>query len=421
LNVLYLNTHDTGRYISPYGHAVPTPNLDRLAREGVMFRQAFSAAPTCSPSRAALLTGNYPHENGMIGLVHRGSRLNDPSQHLAHVLADAGWIGVQVGLQHVAPYEELAELGYREVPHVASHQAADVAPVAAQWLRDRDRGKPFFMSVGFFETHRAYPEAGPQDDPRYLAVPPGFPDTPEIRADTAMLHASLRAADDAIGRILEALDETGGTENTLVIYTTDHGLPWPDMKCNVTDAGTGVALLLRGPDGIAGGKVVDALVSQLDVYPTIMELAGLPRPAWLSGVSLMPLLNGAVDSIRDEVFAEVTLHAAAEPMRALRTPEWRYVRRFDGAEGRVLANVDASPAKSLFVAEGWNEKPPAARALYNVVLDPDERINLIDDPVFAEIVAALDGRLTAWMQQTADPLLDPDWRPPEHFRLDPRF
>ena len=421
LNILYLNTHDTGRYISPYGLAVPTPNLDRLAREGVMFRQAFSAAPTCSPSRAALFTGNYPHESGMLGLVHRGSRLTHPENNLAHVLADAGWTSVQVGLQHVAPYEELDRLGFSEVPATASHHAADVAPVAAHWLRTRDRTKPFFMSVGFFETHRVYPEAGPDDDPRYLAVPPGFPDTPEIREDTAMLHASLRAADDGIGLILEALAETGAAEDTLVIYTTDHGLPWPDMKCNLNDAGTGVALLMRGPQDFVGGKVVDAMVSQLDLFPTIMELAGLAKPAWLRGASLVPLLDGSVESVHDAVFAEVTCHAAYEPMRSLRTPEWRYLRRFDTAEGRILANVDASPAKSLFVSEGWNEAPPPRRALYNVIVDPDERSNLVDDPAHAEIAEALDDRLTAWMAETADPLLDPDWTPPETYRLDPRF
>lgn len=98
LNIVYLHTHDTGRHVSPYGHAVPTPRIDRLAREGVLFRKAFAAAPTCSPSRAALLTGNWPHENGMIGLVHRGSRLNDPPQHLANVLTRAGWHSVLVGL-----------------------------------------------------------------------------------------------------------------------------------------------------------------------------------------------------------------------------------------------------------------------------------------------------------------------------------
>lgn len=420
LNIVYLHTHDTGRHVSPYGHAVPTPRIDRLAREGVLFRKAFAAAPTCSPSRAALLTGNWPHENGMIGLVHRGSRLNDPSQHLANVLARAGWHSVLVGLQHVAPDDELGALGYAEVPPVKSKNAPDVAPVAADWLRNRDRSRPFFLSVGFFETHLPYPPAGEGDDARYVRVPPGIPDTPETRADTAGFHTSVRRADEGIGLVLDALAETGALDDTLVIYTTDHGMPWPHAKCTVTDAGTGVALIMRGPGGFSGGKVVDALVSQIDIFPTLMDLIGLPKPAWLQGESLLPLIDGSRASIRDEVFAEVTCHAASEPVRAIRTSEWRYIRRFDGSDRRVLANVDASAAKSLLVANGWGDKAPEPEALYNLVLDPDERVNVIGDPRYSKVAADLASRLQAWMEETGDPLLDPDWAPPDDYRLDDR-
>ena len=418
LNIVYIHTHDTGRFISPYGHAVPTPRLQQLARDGVLFRQAFCAAPTCSPSRAALLNGNWPHENGMIGLVHRGARLNDPSQHLAHVLTDAGWESALVGLQHVAPQGDLAQLGYTTIPEVASTEASVVGPVAANWLRQRERGRPFFLSVGFFETHRPYPEVHPADDERYLQVPPGFPDTAAIRADTAQLHTSLRHVDSAIDEVLEALVTAGYGDDTLVIFTTDHGLPLPNAKCNLDDAGTGVALIMSGPHGFSGGKIVDAIVSQLDLFPTIMQLAGLPEPAWLRGTSLLPLIDGTAGQIRGEVFAEVTCHAAYEPMRSIRTDRWRFVRRFDQASGRVLANIDDSAAKRLLVANGWHRHAPAERRLHDLLLDPEERTNLIDRPDCAAVARELEARLLAWMRETNDPLLDPGWSPPGHLRLD---
>lgn len=421
LNILYIHTHDTGRFISPYGHAVPTPRLQQLAQEGVLFRKAHTAAPTCSPSRAALLNGNWPHENGMLGLVHRGARLNNPSQHLANVMSDAGYDSVLVGLQHVAPHDELGALGYGEVIAPPTNHAGDVGPAAAEWLAGRTGEKPFFLTVGFFETHRIYPEADERDDPRYLAIPPGYPDDPAVRVDTARLHTSLRSVDEAVGSVLSALAASGRAEETLVIFTTDHGLPWPDAKCNLGDAGTGVALIMRGPSGFSGGKVVDALISQLDIFPTLMEILGLPKPAWLRGESLLPLVTGEVSEIRDAIFAEVTCHAAAEPMRAIRTHEWLYIKRFDGGGVRVLPNLDDGDAKTLYLGHGWTANPPAAKALYNVVLDPLEKLNRVEEEACAEVVGALDALLHEWMGSTNDPLLDPDWAPPAHFRLEDRL
>ncbi|MFT4047707.1 MAG: sulfatase [Solimonas sp.] len=413
MNLLYLHTHDSGRFISPYGYDLPTPAMAQLAREGVLFRKAFSAAPVCSPSRAALLQGNWPHENGMIGLAHRGSRLNDPSQHLARVLGRAGWRSVLVGEQHVAPAAGLGELGYDEVPAVASTRAADVIPVALDWLRRRDRGQRFFLTVGLHETHRPYPPLDASDDTRYLAPPPGMPDTPEIREDVAGYRKMVRAADEGFGQVLDVLRETGAADDTLVVLTTDHGLPWPDMKCTVSDAGTGVMLILRGPGGFSGGKVVDAMVSQLDIFPTFCELAGLPRPPWLRGESLVALVQGERAAVHDALFAEVTCHAASEPMRSIRTERWRYIRRFDGADLRVLANVDAGAAKTLFIEHGWQRWLPQAESLHDLVLDPGEKVNLAGRADHAAILDELRQRLHRWMVETHDPLLDPDWRPPE--------
>src|SRR5882724_6557467 len=147
-NILYLHSHDTGRYIEPYGYSVPTPNLQKLAGQGMLFRRAFDAAPTCSPSRAALLTGQCPHRNGMLGLAHRGFSMNDYRRHILHTLRPAGYRSVLAGLQHIAAQPET--IGYDEVFHPKTTAAANVAPGAVEFL-NRPHTQPFFLDVGFFE------------------------------------------------------------------------------------------------------------------------------------------------------------------------------------------------------------------------------------------------------------------------------
>src|SRR5436305_947035 len=311
-NILYIRSHDSGRYLQPYGHTVPTPNLQRLAADGVLFRRAFSCAPTCSPSRSGLLTGQCPHQNGMLGLAHRGFSMNDYRKHILYTLRDAGYRSVLGGLQHIADKPE--RIGYDEILDHRSTRAADVAPAAMAFLNTRP-SKPFFLDVGFFETHREYPKPTAADDPRYTQPPVPIPDTPETRADTAAFHASARILDHGVGQVLEALERNGLAENTLVISTTDHGLAFPLMKCNLTDSGWGVSLIMRGPGQFRGGKVCDAMISQVDVFPTLCEMLELKTPAWLEGKSFLPVLRGDAPEINQEIFAEVNYHASYEPKR----------------------------------------------------------------------------------------------------------
>jgi arylsulfatase A-like enzyme len=291
-NVVYLHTHDTGRYIGPYGAPVRTQRMRRVARDGMLFHRAFSAAPTCSPSRAALLTGQLPHNAGMMGLAHFGFRLHDPSQHLATTLRDAGYRTAMVGQQHVSADDEasLAGLGYIDVLRVGGH-ADEVSEIGAAFVRQHtgsaDRGQPFFLSVGFFETHtdnRNEHLFGYPGDPDALTAPaPTMPSTPDTRREMASFAAAAAKADEGMGRVLDALDDAGVAANTLVVVTTDHGIAMPRMKCTLTDAGTGVMLIVRGPGGFSGGAQSEALVSHLDIFPTILELLGLDRPPWLQG------------------------------------------------------------------------------------------------------------------------------------------
>ncbi len=399
-NIIYLHSHDTGRYVQPYGHHVLTPNIQLLADQGITFRRAFCAAPTCSGSRAALLTGQHCHNNGMTGLAHRGWRLNDYSQHLVHPLRDAGYHTILVGEQHISIDPHV--IGYDEVIPLSDNYAKRVAPNAIQAMQ-RTR-EPFFMSVGFFETHRDFAAPTSVRDSLYSLPPENLPDTIETRSDMAAFKESVRSLDQGIGALLNGLHASGLADNTLVICTTDHGLAFPKAKATLLDGGIGVMLLMRGPRGFTGGKVIDSMVSHLDIYPTLCELAGIPRPAFLQGKSLMPLVGGEVARLHDQLFSEVTYHAAYEPQRAVRTDRWKYIRRFDDRKRPVLANCDDSATKSLLISMGWGEEEVAEEQLYDLYLDPPEDNNLAYDPSRAGVLADMRSRLEKWMIETDDPI-----------------
>lgn len=414
-NVVYIHSHDTGRYVQPYGAPVAMPNYQRIADEGVLFRQAFCAGPTCSPSRAALLTGQWAHFSGMLGLAHRGFRLNDERRHLAHTLKSAGYDTALAGIQHVAAGPDgPARLGYDAVLGKPSVAAA----VAAEYIAGRrdTGGRPFFLDVGSFETHRArgiwHHDDGPKGDPRHVRPPAPLPDTPETRQDMADFYESARTLDRKVGVVLGALDAAGIAEDTLVICTTDHGIAFPRMKCSLTDHGIGVLLMLRWPRRLAGGRGSDALVSHVDVFPTLCDLLGIEEPTWLQGRSLAPVLDGAANEVRDELFAEVTYHAAYEPQRAVRTRRWKYIRRWDDRGHPILPNCDDSVSKEVLLAHGWRDRAPAREQLYDLVFDPNEACDLAADPAHAEPLKEMRARLDAWMRETDDPLLAGGHVPP---------
>ena len=406
-NIVYLHSHDTGRYIQPYGHAVETPNLQKLAAQGVFFRQNFSTAPTCSPSRAGLLTGMAPHNNGMTGLAHRGWRLNDYQQHLLYTLRHAGYFSALFGTQHIVAHDQVTDIGYDLARPGGS--AEERTQAAVEFLLDAPP-QPFFAAIGFNETHRPFSASDPNsgklaEDPRYIHPPAILPDTPETRQDMADFNASVQFLDTCYGRVLQSLDEAGISENTLVICTTDHGIAFPGMKCTLTDHGIGVLLILRGPGEFSGGKVIDSLVSHLDIFPTLCDYLGLVPPPWLQGVSMMPLIRGEVDQIRNEIFAEVNYHAAYEPQRCVRTQRYKYIRRFDGREMAVLPNCDDSLSKDAWLQAGWAARAQPQEYLFDLVFDPQEVCSLAADTDIQPVLDEMRAKLFAWMRQTDDPLL----------------
>ncbi len=410
-NILYLHSHDTGRYIRPYGHDIDTPHLQQLADEGVLFRQAFCANPTCSPSRAALLTGQAAHSSGMYGLAHRGWELNDYSQHVIHTLHENGYTTALAGVQHIANHkdgEPWRKIGYKQ--HLENNEDA-----VMKFLQNKP-DTPFFLSVGFGETHRGFPDLG-DDHPEYRTSRPAapLPDAPATRRDMAEYNACAKSLDEKMGRVLKALDDNGLRENTLVICTTDHGIAFPHMKCNLRDDGIGVMLIMRGPGGFQGGKVIDGLVSHVDIFPTICDLLEIERPSRLEGHSVLSLVDehSPVSSIRNEVFAEVNYHAAYEPQRCVRTDRYKYVLRLDGRETPVLTNIDDGHSKTFLTDNGWAESLRPLEALYDLYEDPHEKDNRLGDPTLAGVLEDLQERLIHWMQETGDPVLREEmpWRP----------
>lgn len=423
-NILYVHTHDTGRYVQPYGHAVSTPHIQKFAEQGVLFRQAFCASPTCSPSRAALLTGQYPHSCGMHGLASPPwfYRLENPRHLLMHTLQQAGYLTALAGLQHVSrkPPETVKAQGFEVLLNEDNlgEDVPDLHERAARFITQRTDARPWFLSLGFDQTHRdnrqgdpttgaCFSKPDPYDpaklDGRYCLPPPIYPDNAVTRQDMASFREGVRRLDVRVGHVLAALDASGEADNTIVIVTTDHGIAWPSMKCNLTEHGLGVMLMMRGPGGFGGGQVVDAMVSHMDIFPTLCDLVGLPHPDWLQGKSLMPLMRGEQAKLHEELFFELGWHEVSDPQRAVRTERYKYVRRLDPI-GPKPKNCDEGPTKRFLETVGWFDRDQGTEQLFDLFLDPHETCNRATDPSLSQVKAALSARLDAWMEQTNCPL-----------------
>ena len=405
-NVIYLHTHDTGRSIQPYDPGISTPALMELSREGLCFRNAYCVGPTCSPSRSGLLTGTYPHENGMLGLAHRGFALKDYGWHLARFLGGHGYETALFGMQHEAAAAET--IGYDRCFADPRREGADRwlwdernADHVIDFLREKHE-RPFFLSYGQEMTHKPYPD--PSLDPDYVKVPACLPDTPEVRRDWAGFLEAADLADRQIGRVLEALKETDLWDSTIVLYTTDHGVALPHMKCTLRDDGVGVAMILSVP-GYRAKRVSDVLVSQLDVFPTLCELLGLSPPARLRGRSLLPLLEGKTEEIHRAVFAEINFHAARDPQRMVRTRQYKYIRRYGAVEHPIPCNIDAGESKEQLVRAGLLQWRLPREELFDLMLDPGEGRNLADEEAYADVLEEMKALLRTHMEDTDDPLI----------------
>ncbi|MFC3957020.1 sulfatase family protein [Halovivax cerinus] len=424
-NVLLIHCHDLGRYLGCYGADVETPNIDALADDGICFERHFGTAPQCSPSRGSLMTGRYPHVNGLMGLAHGHWELHDDEQILPQYLAADGYETHLFGLQHIT--QDTDRLGYEYVhsegnlyPGVSPsvHQvnrAKNVTDVVTTFLEKGAFDAPFFASVGFFEVHRVEEANGrygfqhdlyEADEPDDVTPLPYLPDRRGIRQDLAEMHGMVYAIDDAIGRIRACLTETGLVDETLVVFTTEHGIAFPRAKGTCYNPGIEAALIVSHPDRASGGRRVEELVSNVDVLPTLLDVLDVPVPADLNGRSFAPLLAGDPYEAREEIHAEMTWHDMYNPIRAIRTERFKYIRNFWYLHHVYLPrDVFASEAgREVREAEAVPLRP--FEELYDLREGPTEMDNVADEPRYDDRRRELAARLHDWMVETDDPLLD---------------
>jgi arylsulfatase A-like enzyme len=396
-DVVVMTTHDIGRHLHCYGlKSVASPNLDSLASSGVRFELAFATAPQCSPSRASLATGRYPHNNGVMGLAHRGFdwELTRDASHAAAIFAGLGFETHLFGAQHVTQHPE--RLGFDQMHPIEAVE---------QVLASKPRERRLYLEINFDETHRPYPPPGPI--PRDLVIPGYLPDGREAAEEMTALEGTITRMDSAAGRVLAALDEAGRAERALVVFTTDHGLAMPRAKCTLYDPGLEVALMMRWPDGGIDRVAVQVeLVSNIDVLPTLLEAAAASPPDGIQGRSLLPLLRAAAYEPRNAIFAEKTFHSYYDPMRCVRTRRHKYIRNFEtGFAVEVPADIQQGPIFRANPSRYSTDRPNVVE-LYDLEADLLEENNVAGSPSLKVIEEELSAQLWNWMQATDDPLLN---------------
>lgn len=410
-NILLIHWHDLGRHLGAYGaSSVHSPNLDRLAAEGICFTQSFCTAPLCSPARSSLFTGRYPHANGMHGLAHLGWSYGPGERTLPMLLGEHGWHSVLIGVQHES--EDATSLGFDELLHLQSpRRAGPVSDTARAWLASRTpMQRPFLLVVGFSEVHREYPaDLYPPDDPELVDVPAFLPDNSWTRRDLAGFQSAIRSADAGVGRLLEALEANNMGDDTWVIFTTDHGIAFPRAKSTLYDPGIEVALIMRLPRYWRDKpRSTNRLVSHVDLVPTILKQLGLPVPTNVQGISHAAFLGGNPAHARDTVFAEKTFHDSYDPIRAIRSESFKYIVNTEERPRLVFPrDIEESLTREGLGADNdmWLQHRPAEE-LYNLRADPLECTNLANSPEYADQKQSLAERLRAWQAATADPLLE---------------
>lgn len=417
-NILLVTAHDIGRHLGCYGvNEVHTPNLDRLAADGVRFAQAFCTAPQCSPSRSSLFTGRYPHSNGVMGLTHSyfAWDLHDDEQHLAALLGAAGWATAGAGVIHETAHPERA--GFDRLLCGQIDNAFKLNEVVTTYLREeRPQDQPFYLQVGYFEPHRAEVLFGTGPDTEHgIYIPPYLQDETSARHSLAHFQGAIRQMDTAFGELLAVLDDEGLAENTLVIFTADHGIPYPRAKCSLYDAGLSVALIMRWGGGPWGaGRVIDALVSNIDVTPTLLDLLGVAGPDTIQGRSYLPLLKGDTDAARADIFGEMTFHDYTDPRRCIRTAQHKLIVNFSASYSFMDPSQQWRPHTITVYPPNPTYSYHEPVELYDLRADPLEQWNLALNVDYSAVRDDLLARLYAWMQETNDPLLEGIPTPPMH-------
>lgn len=394
-----------------YGAAdVRTPHMQRLAAAGLTFNRAFVVSPSCAPSRAALLTGLVPARNGAEA---NHSRPRADIRKLPAYLQELGYEVVAFG--KVAHYAHTKDYGFDHWAHDTYHDDVAIAE-GIKWLRARKSDKPLCILFGTNWPHVPWPKTGEGYDPAEVVVRSDQVDTARTREMRARYYAAIARMDEELGAVFDAAFEVLG-RNTFFLHTSDHGAQWPFSKWNCYDAGIRTPMIAVWPDKIPAGRRTDAMVSWIDLLPTLVEIGGGREPTQLDGRSFAGVLRGETSVHRDRIF---TTHSGdgrfnIYPIRAVRTTRWKYIRNLhpefyytthvDLAGGNAgyfrsweeRAKTDAAAA--ALVAR-YHERP--AEELYDLEHDPLELSNLAAEPGHAARLAEFRTEVLAWMQETGD-------------------
>ena len=407
-NILIFVPHDLGQHLGCYGmDTVDTENIDRLASEGVRFENSFCTAPQCSPSRASIFTGRYPHSNGVMGLTHDGFAwdLHDTERHLSGILSEHGWHSTLAGGAHETRKPE--RMGFDQILPAED----ELGDACVDFLSgEKGHSRPFFLEIQMGFTHRSRIGFGSKPyDEKGVEVPDYLVDDPSCQEDLAYFQGAVNKQDRFVGRILNALEESGLEGETMVIFTADHGAPFPRAKCSVYDPGLEVPLIVKWPEGPwKPGNVYKPLVSNVDYLPTLLDLLNLHLPKNVQGKSHAPLLSGDRDdySPREEIFGEMTYHDYYDPRRCIRTEEYKLIVNFSMAH----SFMDPSQSWERKCRTVQPENPPYAYhpllELYDLNDDPLEFENLVGKDSHQELLEDLIKRLDVWMEDTEDSLLE---------------
>jgi N-sulfoglucosamine sulfohydrolase len=432
--VLFISDDHSALDCGAYGsREVRTPNIDRLAREGLLFRNAFATSPTCMPSRCAMLTGLMPMRNGA-----HANNLRDQSQaregirSLPHYLKDLGYRVAQAGKMHfgpksVFPFElvegsEVPEPGFEKNPGLRMDLNAGAVD---EWLGKISPNEKFCLMVCDHSPHVIWTDKTDYD-PAAITVPPNHIDTPETRKSRTRNYADITKMDTNLGRVLASVEKYGFAANTVFIYTTDQGAQWPFAKWSLYDQGIHVPFIVRWPGKTKPASTTEAMISLVDVVPTFMEIAGGKVPADLDGKSFLPVLEGKSAAHRDAIFATHSQDGSMNlsPMRCVRTARYKYILNLS-PEIKYTTHMDkakdhdggreywdswtakaATDPRAAEILKRYHWRP--REELYDVLLDPFEVHNLADEATYADIKKDLSTRLGEWRKSQKDEKTGPE-------------
>jgi len=425
--VIQIICHDLGKHCAPYTPEVPAPQIEAFSREAVIFHRAHCASPACSPSRGCLMTGCHSLKNGMIGLAHLGWSMPRETETIVDWLNAAGVTTAHAGHQHerttLADNHYQIEKGNRAGASFCEEAFAEALSI----LEAHDPAKPLYLNVGTMETHISQWGNMNRHDRRALYgecaleevyLPPNLPDLPVVRESFAPFQACIRYFDTELGRFLQALREGGYYDQALILFTTDHGISGLRSKGTLYEAGVETALMVKMPQGEQAGTQTQALTSNIDIAPTLLEYFDVSIPEHVDGRSFLPLLRGdATFAEREVSFIERNYHSNFDPMRSIRTRDFHYTLNFadDPKEEWTLDHVP--PLKDTYknyINELWQPltRPRAREELFDLRADPHETVNRADDPALAAIKEDLHAQLMQWMDARGDYLPGPP--PPPH-------